>query len=580
MRSLLLPHVKRKDASEQVHEVLQDFFFLPADGTRGGILLAWRADRVALHNPTIGLYHVSATVSPSDGSPPWWITGVYGPQAVEDKLAFVSELHELRDSIAGPWVLGGDFNMITSHADKNNGRVNHHTMGRFRRFISDHAHRDIYLCGRRYTWSNEQSNPVLVKNDRVLCTASWEAAHPSQILSCLATVTSDHCPLILHCSPKGRGKRRFRFELYWTKLNGFLETVDVAWNSRVRFTWLSEGDTNTAFLKIHAAHRANNHIDSFQVGPLRVSGEAATAQAAFEHFSSILGASVDRPFSINLETIDQRHFDMLALDQPFTEEEIWSAVKLFPAGKAPGPDGFITEFLRACWPIIKADICAAFDKLYAMNGRGFHKLNEAFLTLLPKNPDASTLTDYRPISLIHLVAKLFAKVLSLRLAPRKAQVVSVNQSAFIAGRCVHNNFRLVQQTARQLHNLKLPRLLLKLDIAKAFDIVSWPFLLEVLRHLGFGRRWCEWICILISTASSRILIHGNPGPPVDHAHGLRQGDPASPLLFLIVIDTLHSLFQHAVRPACSSGSHPAMRLPASRCLPTTWSFSATRRPRN
>uniref|UniRef100_A0A453AM49 Reverse transcriptase domain-containing protein n=1 Tax=Aegilops tauschii subsp. strangulata TaxID=200361 RepID=A0A453AM49_AEGTS len=70
--------------------------------------------------------------------------------------------------------------------------------------------------------------------------------------------------------------------------------------------------------------------------------------------------------------------------------------------------------------------------------------------MLPKNPDASTLTDYRPISLIHLVAKLFAKVLSLRLAPRKAQVVSVNQSAFIAGRCVHNNFRLVQQTARQL----------------------------------------------------------------------------------------------------------------------------------
>nr|XP_040249685.1 uncharacterized protein LOC120967149 [Aegilops tauschii subsp. strangulata] len=127
------------------------------------------------------------------------------------------------------------------------------------------------------------------------------------------------------------------------------------------------------------------------------------------------------------------------------------------------------------------------------------------------------------------------------------QLVSVNQSAFIAGRCVHDNFLLVQQTARQLHNLKLPRLLLKLDIAKAFDTISWPFLLEVLRHLGFGRRWCEWICILVSTASSRILLNGNPGPLVDHAHGLRQGDPASPLLFAIVIDTLNSLLQYAVR---------------------------------
>uniref|UniRef100_A0A453BS44 Reverse transcriptase domain-containing protein n=1 Tax=Aegilops tauschii subsp. strangulata TaxID=200361 RepID=A0A453BS44_AEGTS len=51
--------------------------------------------------------------------------------------------------------------------------------------------------------------------------------------------------------------------------------------------------------------------------------------------------------------------------------------------------------------------------------------------------DASSLFDYRPISLIHLLAKLFAKVLSLRLAPRLGNIVSANQSAFSAGRGVH-----------------------------------------------------------------------------------------------------------------------------------------------
>lgn len=91
-----------------------------------------------------------------------------------------------------------------------------------------------------------------------------------------------------------------------------------------------------------------------------------------------------------------------------------------------------------------------------MNGCGFHKLNEALLTLLPKKADASSLSDYHPISLIHLLAKLFAKVLSLRLAPRLGDIVSTNQSAFIAGRGVHDNFILVQQTARLLHNLKAP----------------------------------------------------------------------------------------------------------------------------
>jgi len=66
--------------------------------------------------------------------------------------------------------------------------------------------------------------------------------------------------------------------------------------------------------------------------------------------------------------------------------------------------------------------------------------------------------------------------------------VAANQSAFIKGRCIHDNFVLVQQTAKFLHQQKQPRILLKLDISKAFDSVSWPFLLEILEKRGFGSR--------------------------------------------------------------------------------------------
>ena len=89
-------------------------------------------------------------------------------------------------------------------------------------------------------------------------------------------------------------------------------------------------------------------------------------------------------------------------------------------------------------------------------------------------------------------------------------------------------------------------MLLKLDIARAFDSVSWPFLLQLLQHLGFGPRWREWISMLLSTASTRVLINGHPGPPIDHAHGLRQGDPVSPMLFTLVIDVLNSMLLRAV----------------------------------
>jgi hypothetical protein len=72
---------------------------------------------------------------------------------------------------------------------------------------------------------------------------------------------------------------------------------------------------------------------------------------------------------------------------------------------------------------------------------------------------------------------------------------------------------------------KIPKILLNLDISKAFDTVAWPFLLELMRAWGFGRKWCDWIALLISTASTRILLNGQPGETIWHRQGLWQSDP-------------------------------------------------------
>ncbi|KAM0876089.1 hypothetical protein ACQ4PT_036414 [Festuca glaucescens] len=148
------------------------------------------------------------------------------------------------------------------------------------------------------------------------------------------------------------------------------------------------------------------------------------------------------------------------------------------------------------------DVLAALREIFLGCCQHFGGLNNAYITLLPKRDGAVNMSDHRPISLVHSFAKLLAKILASRLAPRMDELVDRNQSAFIRGRCIQDNFILVQQSARLLFHKRVPMLMLKLDFARAFDSVSWPFLLSVLRQRGFGPRWIRWISMLLGTATT------------------------------------------------------------------------------
>jgi hypothetical protein len=104
-------------------------------------------------------------------------------------------------------------------------------------------------------------------------------------------------------------------------------------------------------------------------------------------------------------------------------------------------------------------------------------LNSAYITLIPKKDEVCQVKDFRPISLVHSFAKLITKLLANRLAGHLDNMVPQNQSAFIKGKSILDNSMLVQQTTNMLHQKKCARIHLKLDITKAFDSVSWPFLL-------------------------------------------------------------------------------------------------------
>lgn len=105
----------------------------------------------------------------------------------------------------------------------------------------------------------------------------------------------------------------------------------------------------------------------------------------------------------------------------------------------------------------------------------------------------------------------------------------------------------MQGIINRIQRNKEQALFLKLDIAKAFDSVLWSYMLELLQRLGFGNRWREWITTLLSTTTSRFLLNGALGPPIKHQRGLRQGDPLSPILFILAIDPLQTILKKAIQ---------------------------------
>ncbi|GJV14676.1 RNA-directed DNA polymerase, eukaryota, reverse transcriptase zinc-binding domain protein [Tanacetum coccineum] len=203
------------------------------------------------------------------------------------------------------------------------------------------------------------------------------------------------------------------------------------------------------------------------------------------------------------------HDQRLNLESEVTNVEIKKAVWECGMDKTPGPDGFTFRVFRHFWYLVEECM-------------------------------------YTPISLIGSIYKIIAKILTNRLVGVLGGIINEVQSAFIEDRQILDGPFILNEVISWCKRKRKQSLIFKVDFEKAYDSVRWDFLDDVLSKFGFGEKWRKWIHCCLHSSKGSIIINGSPTDEFQFGKGLKQGDPLSPFLFLLIMESLHISFQRVV----------------------------------
>ncbi|KAL0292815.1 UNVERIFIED_CONTAM: hypothetical protein Sradi_6972200, partial [Sesamum radiatum] len=329
---------------------------------------------------------------------------------------------------------------------------------------------------------------------------------------------------------------------------------DTMLRQRAKLRWLKDGDRcSKAFFRKINATRAKLRV--FQItnsaGDVLTMADQVVSEF-LSYYETLLGGERQNR-ALNLDFLQPylKHTlsseEAAALILPISAEEIKEAFFDIADDSAPGPDGYTSVFFKKAWPEIGEDVCAASMSFF-VSGRLLKQINATVLVLIPKLQMPTRVSDFRPIACCNVLYKAISKILVKRMHKVLHKLIDYSQTAFVPGRSIADNIMLAQELLSGYNQARFPkRCTIKIDIQKAYDSVKWDFLLETLKIFKFPHQFINWIDQCITTAAFSIALNGQLHGFFKGSKGIRQGDPSSPYLFVLVMELFHVLFQLRVQ---------------------------------
>ncbi|XP_026400275.1 uncharacterized protein LOC113296156 [Papaver somniferum] len=454
-------------------------------------------------------------------------TSVYGASYYGDHRQYWQELRGIRLVFDDPWLTRGDFNAILSPDERNIPGGGVENRNSFKAFVHKSSLIDIPMAGGRFIWTNSQQPPLLSRLDTFLLCPDFmnHCLSPMQVR--LRRPISDHARIMLHCNFEDSRKSPFRLDNFILHHPDFINNLRLWWDNlsfsgSPSFIFAKKLQDLKFFIKIWQKQTFGNlqaQIDNLELKIDVLDNLEEIADETKSFYSSLFTENHKiRPGFDNLVVPQLSVTDNIHLETPFSEEEVKKVVK---------------EFESTC----KLD----------------WRINSTNITLIPKCNGAVSLPNFRPISLIGSVYKIISKLLAERMKMVFLSIISEYQGAFVHGRQIQDGILIASELIDTKLRSQETGLICKVDFEKAFDNLNWNCIDITLARFGFGMNWRSWIRWCISTPRFAVLLKGEATDLFKSQKGIRQGDPISPFIFILVAEVLSLMFKKAANDNLITG---------------------------